>query len=136
MSRNGRQILAVAVVLASVLFPSSCATNPRSKGEPTSSRAAQRSTCLDTLHTADTISTVVKLTVTPQDEKATIKPGPNNPVGVIWIALNLEHYGLHGTPEPGNIARTESHGCVRLTNWDALALATMVRKGTPVVFLD
>ena len=72
MSRNGRQILAVAVVLASLLFPTGCATNPRSKGELPSSRAAQRSTCLDTLHTADTISAVVKLTVTPQDQKATL----------------------------------------------------------------
>ena len=72
MSRNGRQILAVAVVLASLLFPTGCATNPRAKGELPSSRAAQRSTCLDTLHTADTISAVVKLTVTPQDQEATL----------------------------------------------------------------
>jgi len=68
------------------------------------------------------------------DEKATIKAGPNNPVGVVWIALNLEHYGLHGTPEPGNIGRTESHGCVRLTNWDAARLAALVKPGTPVTF--
>lgn len=68
------------------------------------------------------------------DEKATIKAGPNNPVGVVWIALNLEHYGLHGTPEPGNIGRTESHGCVRLTNWDAARVAALVKAGTPVTF--
>jgi len=67
-------------------------------------------------------------------EKATIKPGPNNPVGVVWIALNLEHYGLHGTPEPSNIGHTESHGCVRLTNWDAVRLASLVKPGTPVLF--
>jgi lipoprotein-anchoring transpeptidase ErfK/SrfK len=67
-------------------------------------------------------------------EKATIKPGPNNPVGVVWIALNLEHYGLHGTPEPGNVGHTESHGCVRLTNWDATRLASLVKPGTPVLF--
>ena len=68
------------------------------------------------------------------DEKATIKPGPNNPVGVVWIALNLEHYGLHGTPEPGRVGHTESHGCVRLTNWDAARVAALVRPGTPVHF--
>jgi lipoprotein-anchoring transpeptidase ErfK/SrfK len=68
------------------------------------------------------------------DEKATIKPGPNNPVGVVWIALDLEHYGLHGTPEPGHIGHTESHGCVRLTNWDAVRLASMVKPGTTVQF--
>ena len=68
------------------------------------------------------------------DEKATIKAGPNNPVGVVWIALNLEHYGLHGTPEPGRVGHTESHGCVRLTNWDAARVAALVRPGTPVQF--
>ncbi len=68
------------------------------------------------------------------DEKATIKPGPNNPVGVVWIALNLEHYGLHGTPEPGRVGHTESHGCVRLTNWDAARVAALVKPGTPVQF--
>lgn len=68
------------------------------------------------------------------DEQATIKPGPNNPVGVVWIALDLEHYGLHGTPEPGHIGHTESHGCVRLTNWDAARLASLVKPGTPVHF--
>ena len=70
----------------------------------------------------------------PGDSKATIKPGPNNPVGVVWISLNLEHYGLHGSPEPGRIGQTESHGCVRLTNWDAARVASMVRPGTPVMF--
>ena len=68
------------------------------------------------------------------DEKATIKPGPNNPVGVVWIALNLEHYGIHGTPEPGRVGHTESHGCVRLTNWDAARVAAFVKPGTPVLF--
>ncbi len=70
----------------------------------------------------------------PKDEKATIKAGPNNPVGVVWVALNLEHYGIHGTPEPGNIGHTESHGCVRLTNWDAAHLASLVKPGTAVTF--
>jgi len=68
------------------------------------------------------------------DEKATLKPGPNNPVGVVWIALSLEHYGLHGTPEPGRVGHAESHGCVRLTNWDAARVAAFVKPGTPVQF--
>ena len=70
----------------------------------------------------------------PSHTKTVIPPGPNNPVGVVWIDISKEHYGLHGTPEPSTIGRTESHGCVRLTNWDALRLASMVKPGTPVVF--
>jgi lipoprotein-anchoring transpeptidase ErfK/SrfK len=65
-----------------------------------------------------------------------IAPGPNNPVGVVWIALNQKTYGIHGTSEPEKVGKAASHGCVRLTNWDALALAGMVRKGTPVEFLE
>jgi lipoprotein-anchoring transpeptidase ErfK/SrfK len=72
----------------------------------------------------------------PKDTKATIAPGPNNPVGVVWIDLSKEHYGIHGTPSPGQIGHTESHGCVRLTNWDAMELAGMVEKGTPVIFIE
>jgi lipoprotein-anchoring transpeptidase ErfK/SrfK len=68
------------------------------------------------------------------DTKATIQPGPNNPVGVVWIDLDLDHYGIHGTPEPSRIGKTESHGCVRLTNWDAARLASLVHAGTPVFF--
>ena len=70
----------------------------------------------------------------PTHSKAKIPPGPNGPVGLVWIDLSREHYGLHGTPEPGKIGHTSSHGCVRLTNWDALRLAAMVTKGTPVIF--
>jgi lipoprotein-anchoring transpeptidase ErfK/SrfK len=66
----------------------------------------------------------------------TIAPGPNNPVGAVWIALNEKTYGIHGTPDPEKVGKAASHGCVRLTNWDALALAAMVRKGTVVEFLD
>jgi lipoprotein-anchoring transpeptidase ErfK/SrfK len=65
------------------------------------------------------------------DEKATIQPGPNNPVGVVWIDLSKSHYGIHGTPEPSTIGKTQSHGCIRLTNWDAAELAQMVAPGTP-----
>jgi len=70
----------------------------------------------------------------PGDSKTTIKPGPNNPVGVVWIALSREHYGLHGTPEPENVGHTQSHGCVRMTNWDAARVAALVKPGTPVQF--
>ena len=70
------------------------------------------------------------------DEKLRIAPGPNNPVGLVWIALDQKTYGIHGTSEPSRIGKTESHGCVRLTNWDALALAKLVRKGMPVAFID
>lgn len=61
--------------------------------------------------------------------KAKIAPGPNNPVGVVWIDLTKEHYGIHGTPEPSAIGKTESHGCIRLTNWDVAELAEMVKPG-------
>jgi lipoprotein-anchoring transpeptidase ErfK/SrfK len=69
----------------------------------------------------------------------TIKSGPNNPVGTVWINLSgkgYKGYGIHGTPEPSKVSKTESHGCIRLTNWDAEDLATMLEKGTPVAFLD
>jgi lipoprotein-anchoring transpeptidase ErfK/SrfK len=66
-------------------------------------------------------------------DSATIPPGPNNPVGVVWIDLSKEHYGIHGTPEPSRISRSESHGCIRLTNWDAMALAEQVKPGMPAV---
>jgi len=65
------------------------------------------------------------------DQKARIAPGPNNPVGVVWIDLSKPHYGIHGTPEPGKIGKTQSHGCIRLSNWDAALLAEAVKPGTP-----
>jgi lipoprotein-anchoring transpeptidase ErfK/SrfK len=68
------------------------------------------------------------------DAKAKIQPGPNNPVGVVWIGLSKEHYGIHGTPEPSLVGHAESHGCVRLTNWDAAELAKIVADGTPIIF--
>jgi len=70
----------------------------------------------------------------PAHTKAKIPAGPNGPVGVVWIGLDKEHYGIHGTPEPSLIGRTQSHGCVRLTNWDATRVASLVQKGTPVLF--
>lgn len=65
--------------------------------------------------------------------KARIPPGPNNPVGVVWVDISKPHYGIHGTPEPSTIGKTQSHGCIRLTNWDVEELAGMVAPGTPVV---
>lgn len=68
------------------------------------------------------------------DRKAVLPAGPNSPVGVVWIDINKPHYGLHGTPEPHLIGRTESHGCIRLTNWDAARLAQMAAPGMEAVF--
>ncbi|MEP1113140.1 MAG: L,D-transpeptidase, partial [Nitratireductor sp.] len=70
------------------------------------------------------------------DKVLTIPPGPNGPVGTIWIALSKPTYGIHGTPEPARIGKTNSHGCVRLTNWDAHELAKMVTKGVWVSFSE
>ena len=70
------------------------------------------------------------------DEKAKIAPGPNNPVGLVWIGLSKQHYGIHGTPEPSTVGHTQSHGCIRLTNWDAVELAGMVGPKTPVHFTE
>jgi lipoprotein-anchoring transpeptidase ErfK/SrfK len=64
--------------------------------------------------------------------KMTIPPGPRNPVGTTWVGLSLPGYGIHGTPEPENISRTQSHGCFRLANWNAEKVLKMVRVGTPV----
>ena len=69
-------------------------------------------------------------------EKLIIPPGPNGPVGSVWIDLTEPTFGIHGTPEPSKIDKTNSHGCVRLTNWDAEELSKMVAKGVPVEFTD
>jgi lipoprotein-anchoring transpeptidase ErfK/SrfK len=68
--------------------------------------------------------------------RALLPPGPNGPVGVVWLDLNKPHYGIHGTSEPQTIGRSESHGCIRLTNWDVARLALMVKPGTPAVFQE
>jgi lipoprotein-anchoring transpeptidase ErfK/SrfK len=68
-----------------------------------------------------------------KNPRATLPPGPNNPVGVVWIGLSKEHYGIHGTPEPSKIGVTQSHGCIRLTNWDALELSKIVHVDTPAI---
>ena len=66
-------------------------------------------------------------------EEQRLPPGPNGPVGVAWLDLTKEHYGIHGTPEPSTIGRTESHGCIRMTNWDVLRLSLMVKPGFKAV---
>ncbi len=77
-----------------------------------------------------------KLTWGPRSlGKFVVKPGPNNPVGAVWIDLDAPTYGLHGSPEPHLIGKTASHGCVRMTNWDALLLASAVKRGVEVEFL-
>ena len=68
-------------------------------------------------------------------EVLTIPPGPNGPVGSMWIALSKPSFGIHGTPEPSLIDKTGSHGCIRLTNWDAEELASMIKPGVTVDFL-
>jgi lipoprotein-anchoring transpeptidase ErfK/SrfK len=70
----------------------------------------------------------------PSHSKATIPPGPNNPVGVAWIDLSKPHYGIHGTPEPSQIGHVQSHGCVRMTNWDVRRVMEWAQPGTLVVF--
>ncbi len=70
------------------------------------------------------------------DKILQIPPGPNGPVGTVWLALSKPTYGIHGTPEPSKIGRTQSHGCIRLTNWDATELAKMVKPGVTVEFVD
>jgi lipoprotein-anchoring transpeptidase ErfK/SrfK len=72
----------------------------------------------------------------PSDKEVMLPPGPNGPVGVVWLGLNIPHYGIHGTPKPQLIGRTESHGCIRLTNWDAARLSLMVKPGTPAIFQE
>lgn len=65
-------------------------------------------------------------------EKLVLPPGPNNPVGVAWIGLNLTGYGIHGTPKPESVGQAESHGCFRLTNWDVETLLDLVWRDMPV----
>lgn len=67
---------------------------------------------------------------------ALLPPGPNSPVGVVWIGTSRKSVGIHGTPNPEAISKTTSHGCIRLTNWDALQLASRVSPGTPLEFVE
>ena len=72
----------------------------------------------------------------PSHAKARIAPGPNNPAGVAWIDLSKPHYGIHGTPEPSTVGKTQSHGCIRLTNWSARELTQAVKPGIPAVLQE
>jgi lipoprotein-anchoring transpeptidase ErfK/SrfK len=74
--------------------------------------------------------------VPDSDPEAQLRPGPNSPVGVVWIALSKEHFGIHGTSDPDSIGYASSHGCIRLTNWDAAEVSRRVTKGVPVEFVD
>ncbi len=67
------------------------------------------------------------------DNAFNLPPGPNNPVGIVWMAINKPSVGMHGTPNPDQIGRNESHGCIRMSNWDAFLLSELVEKGT---FID
>ena len=73
--------------------------------------------------------------VADSEEEVTLPPGPNGPVGVAWLDLTKEHYGVHGTPEPQTIGYTESHGCLRMTNWDVLTLSQMMKPGFKASFV-
>jgi len=66
----------------------------------------------------------------------TINPGPNNPVGVMWIGLSQAGFGIHGTGDPSRVSKSDSHGCVRMTNWDVQRLGQSVKKGTEVTFIE
>lgn len=72
----------------------------------------------------------------PAHGKATLAAGPNNPVGTVWIDLSKPHYGIHGTPEPRGVGKQQSHGCIRLTNWDAQAVAAAVDSSVPVILQE
>ncbi len=74
--------------------------------------------------------------VPDSDPEAHLKPGPNNPVGLVWMALSKPHFGIHGTENPESIGYASSHGCVRLTNWDALEVSNRVSRGVEVSFVD
>ena len=95
-------------------------------------------------HIVDAIAPMPNYTYNPDvnfkqgsnSEKLIIPPGPNGPVGSMWIDLTDPTFGIHGTPEPSKIDKTNSHGCVRLTNWDATELSKLVEKGVPVDFID
>ena len=72
----------------------------------------------------------------PSHAEASLPAGPNSPVGTVWIDLSKPHYGIHGTPEPAEIGKTQSYGCIRLTNWSADAVAGAVKAGTRVLLQE
>lgn len=68
----------------------------------------------------------------PHHEKVKIAPGPNSPIGVVWLGLTKPHDGIHGTPSPARVGKQETHGCLHLTNWDVQRLSALVSPGIPV----
>jgi lipoprotein-anchoring transpeptidase ErfK/SrfK len=70
------------------------------------------------------------------EKKVKLAGGPNSPVGAVWIDLSKPHYGIHGTPMPSTIGKTSSHGCIRLTNWDAIELAKIVTPGMAAMLVE
>ena len=74
--------------------------------------------------------------VSDSDPEANLPPGPNSPVGVVWVALSKPHFGIHGTSDPDSIGYASSHGCVRLANWDAQDVARRLKPGVQVEFVD
>jgi lipoprotein-anchoring transpeptidase ErfK/SrfK len=72
----------------------------------------------------------------PSHAKARIAPGPNNPVGIAWIDLSKPHYGIHGTPEPATVGKSQTHGCIRVTNWSAREIAQSVKAGIPAMLQE
>ncbi len=72
----------------------------------------------------------------PNHTKVSMKPGPNNPVGVLWMGLSKKHYGIHGTPEPSRVGHSETNGCIHLTNWDAKRLSALASAGLSVDVRD
>ena len=120
-SRNGKLITAYPATIGSAATPSPSGT-----------------------HSVERIAVNPEYTYNPKknfqqgdnDKILRIPPGPNGPVGTVWIALSKPTYGIHGTPNPDTIGKTSSHGCIRLTNWDARELAKIVRKGVTVEFVE
>lgn len=111
------------------LFPCSIAANKAKR--PVGTLTVQ-AVALNPNYTFDPVNFPELDAVQKAYGKMIIPPGPNNPVGTAWISLSLAGYGMHGTPHPEDIGKTESHGCFRLANWNATRLAQMVEIGTPV----
>ena len=119
--RNGKLVAAYPATIGS-------ASNPSPSGSHTVSRVA-----FDPEYTYNPKKNFQQ---GDNDKILRIPPGPNGPVGSVWIALSKPSYGIHGTPNPDAIGKTRSHGCIRLTNRDAQELAKLVRKGVTVEFVQ
>ncbi len=120
-NRNGKLITAYPATIGSSATPS-----------PTGTHSVQRIA----VNPEVTYNPKLNFQQGENDKILRIPPGPNGPVGTVWIALSKKTYGIHGTPNPDTIGKTSSHGCIRLTNWDARELAKIVRKGVTVEFVE